>query len=56
MMSLPIITSVIFGVIAFLMVLFILDTADNSKETRVALLVIALCTWAIATSWVLYYR
>jgi len=56
MMSLPIITSILFGTLAFLMILFILDTADDSKETRVALLVIALCTWAIATSWVLYYR
>ena len=56
MMSLPIITSILFGILAFLMILFILDTADDSKETRIALLVIAICTWAIASSWVLYYR
>ena len=56
MMSLPIITSIVFGILVFLMILFILDGATDTKETRVALLVIAICTWAITTSWVLYYR
>lgn len=56
MISLPIITSVLFGVLAFIMILFIADAADTTEESRVALFVIALCTWAITTSWVLYCR
>ena len=56
MITFPIITSIIFGFIFLVVCGAILVENYNKNERTTGLIIIAICTWTIISSWILYLK